>query len=422
MLGRFPFKLELYIAKRYLASSSGGKLFSLITWIALGGVTVGVAALILVIGVMSGMQRDLLDKILDSSPHVLVLQDGSALRMHDWNKIAHRVSDVTGVTGVSPFVLSQVSILRGSYSQPADMYGVSLEGEQDGVAVTGMEARIREGVYDLGPTESNLPALLMGSRLAARMQVFRGDTVTLIAFENISVDPMGMPTPSMRQYEVTGTFTTGMYDYDVKNVYVPLGASQEQLGILESDQVSGLSVNTWDPDVAASIAQEIEGALGSGFSAISWNTTNAALFSALKLEKLAMGLILFLIVVVAAFNIVSTLVMVVVDKTREIGILKAMGVSDATIRHIFMIQGVGIGVMGTCLGLLLGVAGSLVLNRFEVIKIPPEVYFVDKLPLALNIGDVGIIVVGSIAISFLATLFPAVRASQLGPVEAIRND
>ncbi|SVD58746.1 uncharacterized protein METZ01_LOCUS411600, partial [marine metagenome] len=121
--------------------------------------------------------------------------------------------------------------------------------------------------------------------------------------------------------------------------------------------VSGLSVNTWDPDVAASIAQEIEGALGSGFSAISWNTTNAALFSALKLEKLAMGLILFLIVVVAAFNIVSTLVMVVVDKTREIGILKAMGVSDATIRHIFMIQGVGIGVMGTCLGLLLGVAG-----------------------------------------------------------------
>ena len=415
-----PVRLETYVARRYLASSSGGMLFSLITWIALGGVTVGVAALIVVIGVMSGMQRDLLDKILDSSPHVLVLQDGSALRMDNWERVTGDIKTVDGVVGVSPFVLSQVSVLRGAYSQPADMYGVapSMEGDP----VTEMEARIRDGIHDLGPTESGLPAVLMGSRLAARMQLLRGDTVTLIAFENISIGPMGIPSPSMRQYQVSGTFTTGMYDYDTKNIYVTLSASQEQLGIKGKNQVSGLSVSTIDPDEAGVIAGRIQSELGNEFSAISWSATNAALFSALKLEKLAMGLILFLIVVVAAFNIVSTLVMVVVDKTREIGILKAMGVSNQTIMRIFMLQGVGIGILGTIFGLILGVATSLMLNRYEIIKIPAEVYFVDKLPLALNMIDVGTIVIGSIVVSFLATVFPAVRASQLEPVEAIRHE
>ncbi len=420
MVNFFSIKFETYIARRYLASSSGGKLFSLITWIALGGVTVGVAALIVVIGVMSGMQQDLLDKILDSSPHVLVLQDGSALRMDNWSQVKQRVKDVEGVVSVSPFVLSQVSVLRGAYSQPADMYGVALSAEDN--PVTEMEARIRNGIHDLSFTESGLPAVLMGSRLAARMQLLRGDTVTLIAFENISIGPMGVPSPSMRQYQVSGTFTTGMYDYDTKNIYVPLSASQEQLGISEKNQVSGLSVSTTDPDKAAVIAEQIRSELGNEFSAISWTATNAALFSALKLEKLAMGLILFLIVVVAAFNIVSTLVMVVVDKTREIGILKAMGVSDKTIMRIFMLQGVGIGVLGTFFGLILGVVTSLMLNRYEIIKIPAEVYFVDRLPLALNMVDVGTIVMGSIIISFLATVFPAIRASQLEPVEAIRHE
>ena len=420
MRSRSSFRFESYIAKRYLASSSGGKSFSLITWIALGGVTVGVAALIVVIGVMSGMQRELLDKILDSSPHVLVLQDGSALRMDDWGEIAARVNAVEGVVGVSPFVLSQVSVLRGGYSQPADMYGVSLSNE--GPAVTKMEARIREGVHDLGPTGSSLPPVILGSRLAARMQLFRGDTITLIAFENISIDPMGIPTPSIRQYQVSGTFTTGMYDYDVKNIYVPLEVAQEQLGIMASDQVSGLSVDTQDSDLSTVIASRIEANLGSGFSAISWSTTNGALFSALKLEKLVMGLILFLIVVVAAFNIVSTLVMVVVDKTREIGILKAMGVADETILRIFLLQGIGIGILGTTLGLLLGVVTSFALNRFEIIEIPAEVYFVDRLPMALDVTDIGVIVTGSIAISLLATIVPAIRASQLRPVEAIKHD
>jgi lipoprotein-releasing system permease protein len=403
-----------------MASGRRGRLFSFITWIALGGVTIGVGALVVVIGVMSGMQEDLLGKILESSPHVLVQQQGSSLRMDDWDAVADRVRQIEGVEAVAPWVLTTVTALRGRYSQSADMYGVALDLE--GPAVTEMEARIQEGAHDLGPTESGLPPVLMGSRLAARMQVFNGDTLTLIAFENLTVDVMGMPSPSMRQYEVTGTFTTGMYDYDVKNIYVPIEAAQEQLGILDRDRVSGLGVRVGDPARASLAANLIQNALGNEFYAVSWSTTNRALFSALELEKLAMYLILTLIVVVAAFNIVSTLVMVVVDRTREIGILKSMGMTDRMILRIFMLQGLSIGIIGTTLGTVLGLLISWVLDTFEVITIPAEVYFVDRLPVSIHATDVGMIVSVSLVIAFLATIYPALKASQLQPVRAIRHE
>ena len=412
--------LEWYVARRYMASRHGGRLFSFITWIALGGVTVGVSALVVVIGVMSGMQEDLLGKILESSPHVLVLQQGPNLRLDDWQATAERVRQIEGVEAVAPFVLTQVSVLRGSYSQPADMYGVVLDPE--GPPVTEMEARIQEGAHDLGPTASGLPPVVMGSRLAARMGVFTGDTLTMIAFENLTVDVMGMPSPSMRQYELTGTFTTGMYDYDIKNIYVPIEASQEQLGILDGDRVSGLGVRVHDLDDAGPLSEVIQAELGFEFLAISWSTTNRALFSALELEKLAMGLILTLIVVVAAFNIVSTLVMVVVDRTREIGILKSMGMTDRMILRIFMIQGLSIGIIGTTLGTALGLLLAWVLDTFEIISIPAVVYFVEKLPVSIHPTEIGQIVAVSLLIAFLATIYPALKASQLQPVRAIRHE
>jgi lipoprotein-releasing system permease protein len=412
--------LEWYVARRYMASRHRGRLFSFITWIALGGVTIGVGALVVVIGVMSGMQEDLLGKILESSPHVVVQQQGRSLRMDDWEEVAERVRQIESVEAVAPWVLTTVTALRGRYSQSADMYGVALDLE--GRAVTEMEGRIQEGTHDLGPTESGLPPVLMGSRLAARMQVLNGDTLTLIAFENLTVDVMGMPSPSMRQYEVAGTFTTGMYDYDVKNIYVPIEAAQEQLGILDRDQVSGLGVRVDDPDRALLVSDQIQSALGVEFYAISWSTTNRALFSALELEKLAMYLILTLIVVVAAFNIVSTLVMVVVDRTREIGILKSMGMTDRMILRIFMLQGLSIGIIGTTLGTALGLVLSWTLDTFEIITIPAEVYFVEKLPVSIHATDVGMIVSVSLLIAFLATIYPSLKASQLQPVQAIRHE
>jgi lipoprotein-releasing system permease protein len=413
--------LAWFLARRYLSSSRGGPFLSFITWIALGGIVVGVTALVVVIGVMTGMQEDLRGKILESSPHVLVLQQGSSLRMQNWQATLADVKSVDGVFGAAPFVLSQVTILRGNYAQPSDMYGVELD--PDGPPVTEMERKIQDGIHELGTTASGLPPLLMGSRLAARMAVFPGDTLTLIAYENTKLDPfLGTPVPSMRQYEVTGTFTTGMYDYDIKNVYVKLEDAQGQLGIRESDEISGLGVRTDDPEIARSVAAAIRERLGLRFYAESWTVTNAALFSALKLEKLAMGLILSLIIVVAAFNIVSTLVMVVVDRTREIGILKSMGMPDRGILKVFMLQGLWIGVIGTVAGTGLGVTLAWLLDTYEIIRIPPDVYFVDRLPVSIYAQDILMIVAVSILIAFLATIYPAFRASRLQPVDAIRHE
>jgi lipoprotein-releasing system permease protein len=411
--------LDWYIARRYLASRKRGRLLSLITWIALGGVTVGVSALIVVIGVMTGMQRDLRAKILGSTPHILVLEQGSALRMADWEPVLENTRALPGVVAVSPFVLTQVTIRRQEYAQAADLYGINVE-SLDG-SVTEMEEEIRSGVYNLKPPPSGLPAVLVGSDMAIRLQLFTGDTLIVVSMENLRPDMLGGLSPTLRQFEVTGTFTTGMYEYDSKNLYTSIAAAQDLLGLPDT-VISGLGVRTTNPDDATAIGEALQERLGYPYYVESWITTNRALFSALKLEKIVMGLILFLIVLVAAFNIVSTLVMVVSDRTREIGILKAMGMTSGAILRVFVLQGAWIGLIGTALGTTFGVFLCWVLDRYEIIKIPPDVYFVDRLPVSLQASDLVLIVAASVVIAFAATIYPSLQASRLQPVEAIRHD
>jgi lipoprotein-releasing system permease protein len=418
--------LAWYVARRYLASRKRGRLLSFITWIALAGITVGVTALIVVLGVMNGMQNEIREKILASTPHVMVLEAGTgALRMSDWAAVADPVRRVPEVEAVAPFILTKTGILRGTgdarYAQDADLYGVSLDLEP-GDAPTEMEEEILRGVHALGPTESGFPPVVVGSRLAQRMGVYEGDTLTVISLENVRTDPFGALRPVIRAFEVTGTFTTGMYDYDVGNMYAPLEAVQEMLGMREADVVSGLSVRISDPWRATAVGSAIRDEIGAPYWIETWITTHQALFSALQLEKLALGVILFLIVIVAAFNIVSTLVMVVVDRTSEIGILKSMGMSDGQILRVFLLQGVAIGVLGTTLGLGLGLFLSWILHRFQIIEIPPDVYFIDRLPVSIDPLDVTLIVAGSLLIALLATIYPALQASRLQPVEAIKHD
>lgn len=416
--------LDWFLARRYLSSRKGGRLLSFITWIALGGVVVGVTALVVVIGVMTGMQEDLRDKILASHPHVLVLQQGASLRMEEWRSARDTVAAVDGVVSVSPFVLTNVVAERAGYQQPALLYGVPTDPPQEGAGPppTDLEADIRAGVLELEATESGLPPVLLGSGLASRMQILAGDTVRFLSMENADVDLIFGVRPVTRSFEVVGTFTTGMYDADIKNAYTPVEAAQSFAGYAEADDVSGLAVRVRDADLATPISRDIEDRLGLPYVAQSWTVSNAALFSALKLEKIAMFVILLLIVVVAAFNIISTLVMVVADRTREIGILKSMGMTDGGILRVFMLQGAWIGIVGTTVGTLLGLLLCWIIDTFDVIRIPPEVYFVDRLPVELHLWDLLAIVGASIVVAFAATIYPSLQAASLEPVEAIRSE
>jgi lipoprotein-releasing system permease protein len=414
-------RLDWYIARRYLASRRKGAFVSLITLIAAGGVFVGVAALIIVIAVMTGLQQDLQAKIVGMNPHVYVFQQsGGGFRMDDWRPAAETARRAPGVVAVEPFIMTQVGVtIPGSdYVQPGTVFGIDPSGEEP--PVIELENDIRSGDLEFGPTRSGYPPLLMGLRLAEKLNAFPGDTVVVASFENIQTGPTGDIVPVFRKFEVTDRFSTGMYEYDSNYMYVPLSAAQDLLSL--SQGVSGVGAIVEDPWEAAATSLWIQQELGFPYYTQDWVQLNSALFSALKLEKLAMGVILFLIVLVAAFNIISTLIMVVTDKTREIGILKSMGMNDKTVLRIFMQQGLAIGVVGTALGTGLGLFLVWLLDTYQFIELPGDVYFLDTLPVALDPLDLVLIIVLSILVAFVATIYPARQASRLLPVEAIRHE
>lgn len=413
-------RLDWYIARRYLASRRRGRFLSLITVIAVGGVLLGVMALITVIAVMTGLQRDLQEKILGTNPHIFVFEQGQGFRMGQWPTVFGRVNGLPGVVAAEPFIMTQVGVTAGSdYAQPGTLYGIDATASR--VPMTTIEAQLRSGKLSLRSTHSGLPGVLVGRKLADKLGLLAGDTVTMASFESIKRGPLGDIVPRLRQFEVTGLFTTGMYEYDTQNLYASIPAVQDLLGI-GPDTVSGIAVNVRDPWHASVVGDTISRRLGFPYWTTDWMTLNQSLFSALKLEKLAMGVILFLIVLVAAFNIITQLIMVVTDKTREIGILKSMGMTDATVLRIFMLQGLAIGVIGTLLGAVGGLGLVWLLGKYHFISLPGDVYFIDTLPVALEPLDVLSIVGLSILVAFAATIYPARQASRLLPVEAIRHE
>ncbi|HEX8360539.1 MAG TPA: ABC transporter permease, partial [Longimicrobium sp.] len=336
--------LEWFIGRRYLASRRGTRFLSLITLIAIGGVSVGVMALITVIAVMTGLQNDLRNKILGVNPHIWVMTYGEAMRMDEWPDVLQRVRRVPGVVAAAPFVHTELGLRnRAGYSEAAILRGI--DPGTTGPTVTAITDSLRKGGLLTRRTRSGLPPLVLGARLAERANILDGDTVTLISFQAGSVSPMGGLQPKLRYFEVVGKFQTGMYEYDNKFMYTDVRSAQELANL--GSAVTGIEARVPDPMRATEVGARITTALGIPYRTDDWKTMNGALFSALKLEKLAMTIILLLIVVVAAFNIVSTLVMVVTDKTREIGILKAMGLPARSVRRIFLLQGFVIGLAGT---------------------------------------------------------------------------
>ncbi|HSJ13706.1 MAG TPA: FtsX-like permease family protein [Longimicrobiales bacterium] len=414
--------LAWFVARRYLASRRKGRFLSAITLIAVGGIAVGVMALMVVIAVMTGLQRDLQAKILGTTPHIYVFQQNMGFRLGGWERVLEQVRQVPGVTAAEPFMQTNVAVTLqetgGAYAEAGVLYGIDPHASRQ--PLTDIERQIRAGELSLAPSAAGLPGLLMGARLAEKLGVFTGDTVVVATLENIHQTPTGF-MPALRQFAVTGTFRTGMYEYDLSHMYGELAEVQSFLD-LPPDTVSGIAVNISDPWRAEQVANQVRQAIDFPYYTWSWMALNGSLFSALKLEKLAMAVILSLIVLVAAFNIVSTLIMVVRDKTREIGILKSMGMTDETVLRIFVLQGVAVGVIGTALGTAGGLLLIALQNRYQLVKLSGEVYFIEQLPAVLDWVDAALIVGISLLIAFGATIYPARQAARLVPVDAIRHE
>ncbi|EGJ51070.1 lipoprotein-releasing ABC transporter permease subunit [Desulfocurvibacter africanus] len=406
---------ELFIALRYLLALRKQAFISVISLFAVFGVCLGVASLIVVMGVMNGFSTDLRDKILGVNAHVIVMNAHGAMTGAD--EIARQAADVTGVTGATPFIYSEVMV-----STPRGVKGVVLRGiePESSSKVLSLSKDMLAGKVEDLDREDTHPGIIVGQELAARLGLSVGSMVNLLS-------PTGSKSaagfmPKVKFFTVTGIFKTGMFEYDSSMAYVSLTAARDLLGF-SGDVVSGIELRLADVYAAEHVSRQVESSLGGyPFLVRNWMEMNANLFAALKLEKTAMFIFLVLIVLVGSFSIITTLVMLVIQKTRDIAVLMSMGAKPREIQHIFMLQGTTIGVLGTLLGYLLGVPVSLLLKKYQFIELPRDVYPVDYLPVRLELLDMTLIGLAAMGLCFVATLYPARKASRLNPADALRYE
>jgi lipoprotein-releasing system permease protein len=415
---RYPF----FIGLRYLRAKRSERFLSLITAISTGGVAVGVLTLNVVLAVMTGFEEDLRDRILGFTPHVVVSDYGASMAVHA--DVEQRLRAVPGVEAADAFVQGQAMLASGS-----DVAGVVLRGVQPrpGGAID-FTRHLRGGrIEDLGTRHAvqrdetgakvELPGIILGSELAHQLDVAIGEPVSVVA-------PAGVPTvvgmvPKVRRFAVVGLFEAGMLEYDSALAFI--GIEEAQRFFRLGDAVSGIEVRTADLRAADAVAARIVGQLDFPYKVQSWRDLNHNLFAAIALERFVYSLVLTLIILVAAFNIVATLVMVVMEKRRDIAVLKSMGATPRGIAEIFVSKGLIIGGVGTALGTVLALLLCLLLRYYEI-PLPPGVFYTSTLPVKIYPGYFLLVVVVSLVICLLATLYPARQAARLVPVEAIRYD
>lgn len=418
---RFPSALERRIALRYLRGRKQSRFASLNTVIAVAGVTIGVIALIVVLGVMNGLRDDLRDRILVANPHLRILTYGASLRMDNWREALDLIRTDPDVVSAAPEVITK-SLIVNHADYPAAVDVVGFDSDTGAVAVTTLADKVTPGSLSFTTHSDSVDGgIVLGYRLAARLSAYTGDIVRLVSPMSARVNrALGRPVPQYWYFEVTGTFDTGMYQYDDGFAVMDMKTAQQFSGL--DSAVTGIQIRVRDPWQAPLVGARLEGRLGYPFRSFDWQSQNQSLFSALQLEKLAMGLIICFVMLVAAFNIIGTLTMVVSEKTKEIGILQAMGFTRTGIGRVFLTQGAIIGAVGTALGLVGGLILSYVLDASGLIKIDPAVYFIDHLPVHVEWLDVLAVLVFSFLVAVVATLHPSRAAARLTPVEAIRHE
>ena len=422
MAGWWPSALERRIALRYLRGQRGTRSASLQTVVAIGGIATGVMALVVVLGVMNGLRDDLRDRILIASPHIRVLTYGNSLNIGDWETALASIRTVDGVVAAAPEVISQTMVLNPE-GHPESAKVAGLEPGIGSRDVVGLDSAIVSGAFpDTEPLPDTLDgSILVGSRLAQRLNVYPGDVVRMLSPRSAVSDRItGGPSVVTWLARVAGTFETGMFIYDNEFIVMTRTEAQAFSGLGAS--VSDIAIKVSDPDAAPEVAARIDALLGPPYYTETWQLQNAQLFSALKLEKIGMGLVIFFIMIVAAFNIVGTLSMVVAFKTREIGILQAMGLERRGIGRIFLAQGGIVGLIGTTLGLVLGLLVAYLVDTSGLIRLDPAIYFIDRLPIQIDPLDVVVIVAAAMALALVATIHPVRQAVSLTPVDAVRAE
>jgi len=406
---------ELFLGIKYIKAKRTQGFISAITIISILGVLVGVMSLVVVLSVMNGFREDLMSKILGVNSHVLVLKFGGAFQ--EYEKTAQKISKLDGLVSSTPFIYTQVMVNNNSGS----VSGAVLRGidPESAGKVVDIERMVKKGsLGSLVSRHDGMPAVIIGSELSKQLGIYPGDTLTVVSPEG-KLTPLGR-VPNSVKFKCTAIFDSGMYEYDASMIYISLKSAQDFLGM--GDRVTGLEVRVKDPHTSEITAKSIQNELGYPFWTKDWKMMNRSLFSALKLEKITMFIILSMIVLVGALNIISTLVMVVMEKTREIAILRAMGASAKSIMAIFMFQGLLVGVVGTLAGLISGLGLCHLLGKYKFISLPADVYYISKLPVRVEFGDVWLVALAAVVISFAATLYPSWHASRTNPVEAIRYE
>jgi lipoprotein-releasing system permease protein len=426
-------RYEWMVGLRYLRAKRSEAFISLITVISIVGVMIGVMTLNIVLAVMTGFEEDLRDRILGFNPHIVLVSYAGTITNPD--EVVQKVKDTPGVAAAAPLVYSQVMLSSGQSVSGVVVRGVPPDMEE---AVIDLKAHLTSGSLEgLGapfevpvegtdndtdkdgrPDMTTLTGVILGQELAKQLGLAVGDPESVVS-------PLGTPSPvgpipKVKRFVLAGTFDSGMYDYDSGLLYMGLADAQKFFGLGKA--ITGVEIRVTDLYNAEKVARQLEQTLGTPFRARDWMEVNRNLFLAFKLEKVVYFIVLTLIVLVAAFNIVATLIMVVMEKRKDIAILKSMGATDRSIARIFMLKGLIIGVVGTLLGVIGGYAGCWVLKRYQFVELPKDVFYVSTLPVRVYGENFATVALVSVVICLLATIYPARQAAGLAPVEVIRYE